>query len=145
MQENKENNKRNKKNKGNKEKPLETLKGLTSNHKLFQVQLWRDPEVELGVQRVALGCKRVRSSAAHLRAQHRGFHLDKIPLVQEASDESYCSGTGFKRLYQRFVCHHFQVSLPGSSLDRSDEVRHVVQARAQQRHFASKDGHFARV
>ena len=52
----------------------------------LQIQLQRDPQVHIQIQRIVMGQKRTCCRAAHYRLQGRGFHINKSPLIQIIAD-----------------------------------------------------------
>ena len=57
-----------------------------SHHQPLEVQLWRDAEVEVHVERVVVGDERARRGAAVERLHHRRFHVDEAAFLELAAD-----------------------------------------------------------
>ena len=69
------------------EVPADLVDALeAADQQALQVQLQRDPQVQVDVQHVVVGDERLRHRAAGDRLQHRGLDLDEAALVQVRAD-----------------------------------------------------------
>ncbi len=83
----------------------------TAHHQALQVQLGRDTQVHLHVQRVVVGDEWLGRRAAGNGVQHRGFHFHEAVLVHEAADRGDGGGTGLEGAARLFVHDQVHVAL----------------------------------
>ena len=96
----------------------------------LEIELGRDPEVEVGVELVVMGDERVREGAAVARLQHRGLDLDE-PVGIEVAPDRRDDAAAQQEIRARLLVHQqVEVALAIAGLDVREPVEGVGQRRA---------------
>ena len=112
----------------------------------FQIQLQRNAQLQILVQRVEVGFKRARRRTARIGDQHGGFHLHKAALVQKAADGADDAGTFDKGVAHLGVDDQIDIPLTIAGVGVGQTVeffRQRLQALGQQRDLLGVDGDLA--
>ncbi len=91
----------------------------------LQVQLGRDPQEEVAVERVVVGLERARRCAAGHPLQDRRFHLDVAALVEVVADRRHDLGPHREDLARALVRHQVELALTVADLGVGDAVEEV--------------------
>ncbi len=112
------------------------IDALEATHQqALQVQLKRDPQVEVAIERVVMRLKRTRVAAARNLLEDRTLHVDETPLVEQAADRGDDPGSRPKDVPYLRVGDEVHVSLPVADLDVLQAVpllRHRPERLGQQ-------------
>jgi hypothetical protein len=123
------------------EHPLEA-----AHHQALEVQLGRDAQEHLLVQRVVVGDEGLGVGAAGNRVQHRRFHFQEAVLDHEVADRGHALAARDEALLGFLVHHQVDVALAvllflvGHAVEL---VRQRAQALGQQAHRAGLDRQLA--
>ena len=112
----------------------------------LQIQLGRDAQEHLLVQRVVVGGKWFGVGAAWNGVQHGRLHFQKAVVHHEFADATDCFATRDKAFARGPVSHQVDVALAVFDLlvgDAVELVWHGPQAFGQQAHAGGVDGQFA--
>ena len=96
----------------------------------LQVELGRDPEVEVLLEVVPVGDERLREGAAVARLQHRRLDLDEAVRVEVPPDRGDDAAAGEKVGARLLVHQQVEVALAVALLDVGEAVERVRQRRA---------------
>ena len=77
----------------------------------LEVQLQRDAQIHIDIQRIVMGNKGARGGAARLGVKYRGFHLQKAAGIQELAHGGDDLAALYKGIAHLGVYHHIQVAL----------------------------------
>ena len=105
----------------------------------LQVELGRDPQEEVAVERVVVRFERTRRGAAGEPLQDRRLQLDVAALVHVVADRRQHLRPQREDLARALVGHQVELALPVAGLDVGDaveEVGRVAQRLGQQRALA---------
>jgi len=91
----------------------------------LEVQLGRDPEVEVGVELVVVRDERLGEGAAVTWLQHRRLDLEKPTLVQVAANRADHAGAQLEVGARLFVGEQIEVALAVAGLDVGQPVERV--------------------
>ena len=83
-----------------------------ADHRLLQVELERDPQQHLLVERVEVGAERPRGRAAVGQLQHRGLDLDEALLVERRAQRPQHGGLGAHHVARLGPHDHVDVAQP---------------------------------
>ena len=123
------------------EYPLET-----ADHQSFQVQLGRDPQVQVAAQGLVPGDERPRRSTAGDRVQQRRLDLQEAALVQQPAQFREQAAAAPEQCARVLVGQQVEVPAAVAELDVVQTVeflRRRAQRLAQQPQFPGPDGQFA--
>ena len=110
------------------EDPAELVYALEAAHQQpLQVQLERDPKVQVAVERVVVGHERTRVAASGNLLQHRRLDLEVSALVVEAPDRFDDACPRPEDVAHARVRDQVHVSLPVADLDVFQSVPLVGQ------------------
>ncbi len=112
----------------------------------LQVQLGRDPQEEVAVERVVVGLERPRRGAAGQPLQDRRFQLDVAALVHVVADRRQHLGAQLEDLARALVRHQVELALAVAGLgvgDAVEEVGRVAQRLGEQHALAHLDRELA--
>ena len=102
----------------------------TTDDQPLQVELGRDPQVEVGVELVVVRHERMREGAAVARLQHRGLDLDEPVGIQVAPDRGD-DAAAHEEVGARLLVHQqVEVALAVARLRVGEAVEGVGQRRA---------------
>ena len=87
-----------------------------ADHQPLQIELRRDPQVQLHVERVVMGDERPRGRAARDHLHHRCLDLEEAAPVQVAADELNHPGARLEGAPRRLVHDQVEVALPVAAL-----------------------------
>src|SRR3989338_731966 len=87
------------------------------NQEAFEKEFRRHPQVEIQIQRVVVGDKRPGRRASGDGLHHRRLHLQKIPLLKKAPNETNNPRAPFKHLSDLLIDHEIDIPLPVAGLD----------------------------
>ena len=96
----------------------------------LEVELGRDPEVEVLLEVVPVGDERLREGAAVARLQHRRLDLDEAVRVEVAPDRGDDAAAGEEVGARLLVHQQVEVALAVALLDVGEAVEGVRQRRA---------------
>ena len=119
-----------------------------ADHQPLQVQLGRDPHVEVEVERVVVGLERLRRRAADDPVQHRRLHLEEAARVEEAADAAHDRAPLAEHLAHLGVDHQVDVALAVADLRVRQAVKFLGQRPrrlGQDPHALGHDGQLARL
>src|SRR5262249_54278021 len=121
----------------------------------LEVELGRDPTIEIHVERVVMGDERLRRRAADQRMEHRRLDLEEVALVEEPADVADELRAALEDLGGVLVRDEIDVALAIAELDVLEtevpgEIRQGMHRLRRQRDLADLDreltlaGHEAR-
>ena len=99
----------------------------SADDQTLEVQLGRDPEVDVGVELLVVRHERRREAAAVPRLENRRLDLDEAALVEIAADRRHHPRTGDGVATRVLVHQEVEVSLPVPGLDVGEAVVGVRQ------------------
>ncbi len=102
----------------------------TTDHEALQVELRRDPEVEVEVEGVVMRDERTRQRAAGDGMEDRCLDLDEAALLQPAPREADDAAAREEDVARLGVRPQIDVTLPVAGLDIGDAVPLVAEAAA---------------
>ena len=114
----------------------------------LQVQLGRDPHVEIEVERVVVGLERLRRGAADDPVQHRRLHLEKTACIEKAANAAHERAPLAEHLAHLGVRHQVDVALAVADLGVRQAVKLLGQRPrrlGQDPHALGHDGQLARL
>ena len=119
---------------------------MTSNHQPLEVQLQRDPQIQIDVERVVMRDERPRRRAAGDRVQHRSLRLDVALLAERLPYRADDSRPLQQSVEHPLVVDHVDVTVPQEHLDVARTVKLLRRSRqrfAQQRELFDENRLFA--
>ena len=99
----------------------------------LEVELGRNAQIKVAVERVVMRDERTGSGAAVERLQHRRLDLDKVGLVQRATDARDHAGAGDEPLACLGVGHQVEVALAMPDLDVLQAVMAIRERESTRR------------
>ena len=105
----------------------------TADDQALQVELGRDAQVVVRVERVPVGDERLGKRAAVPRLQDRRLHLDEAPAVERAADRRDDARADERDLARVLVHQQVEVALPIALLDVGETVERVGKRRVDAR------------
>ncbi|MNH23089.1 hypothetical protein D3C79_829720 [compost metagenome] len=115
-------------------------------HQALQIQLWRDTQVHVDVQRVVVSNKRTSRRTARDHLHHRGFDFHKASAHHEVTDRRHHLRTDLEGVTGFFVGDQIQITLAitGFLIGQAVElVRQRTQGLGQQAQFGTVNGQLA--
>ena len=107
----------------------------------LEIELRRDAEVAVLVERVVVRDERPGERAAVARLEHRRLHLDEAPLVEDAPDRRNRAGTEQSVLARLLVHQQVEVALAVAQLDVREAVERVGERRRDARQHLERVHH----
>ena len=117
-----------------------------ADHQPFQIQLRRDAQIHIQIERIMMGDKRTRGSAAGDHLHHRGFHFHKAARNHELTHGGEDLRTHLEGVARLFVGNQIQIALTIARfliLQAVKLVRQRAQCLGQQAQLGTVNGEFA--
>ena len=98
-----------------------------AHHQTLQVELWRNTQIHVDIQRIVMGDKRTRGGAARDHLHHRSFHFHKVAAHHELANAGHDLRTNFEGVARLFVGDQIKVTLTVTGFLIGQAVKFVRQ------------------